>query len=262
MCEISVTRKSCCVGIGTIFVVSSSASAKSGFFIPLQRVDVGEAITKYSYTDLPRPETPPFVTSAELLDHKHEIHIALGGSSRATEDGSQFGCWAFTMLGAQFLPVEFRGDCAGDSVTVHWATCIALQKFCEFLKRKRHRFRQCNITVLSCDETLLKIVSNFRKNAKVDPLESIQFETQQMFDKTRDEVHRNLEIRELFSDKKAKFPWTRWACKLASQEELGELREYSPGNFPLDAGSIPHITEVIQQYPQPPPQADPPPQAG
>ena len=220
-------------------------------FMPLQRVEVCGFLTKFWYTDLLNKHH--FVTSTELLLYRREIHVALGSFAQSTADGGQLGCWAYMMLGTQFLPLEFRGDCAGDNVDAHVACCFALQKFLDFLSRKRHRFQGCNITILCSDKKLVRIVSNLRNRDKNEQLNDIQFQTQTIFDKSRNEVHRDVCVELCFSCAKAQLPWTKWANKLASREDLGSLSEFSPGNFPLDVGSLPRISEVIQQSHPPPP---------
>ena len=100
---------------------------------------------------------------------------------------------------------------------------------------------------------LVRIVSNLRNRDKNEQLNDIQFQTQTIFDKSRNEVHRDVCVELCFSCAKAQLPWTKWANKLASREDLGSLSEFSPGNFPLDVGSLPRISEVIQQSHPPPP---------
>ena len=125
------------------------------------------------------------------------------------------------------------------------AMCMAMQQFLRHLRRKIHRFRNYHITIFSSDEILVRIVNNVRQRDERHDL--LQFDTKKLFDKARTELHRDLFFAHHYADKHAKLPWVRWANKLASREDLGVLRDYAVGNFPLTASSIPHITSVVQQ---------------
>ena len=159
------------------------------------------------------------------------------------------------MLGSQFLPVQWRGDCVGDNVDSHTACCFALQHFLTWFLSKRHRFVGCNITVLCPDWNLVKVIKNARQCDKRETVHDVQHQTQDLFDSTRKDVHPALCIEHLHSDGRAELPWTKWANKLASNENLGVQSEHANGNFPLDVNSIPSIIEVIQQNVPPPPAA-------
>ena len=191
--------------------------AASKSFIPFERKEIINGKASYYFKEY-------FISEKLLLKHTSTIHIVLGAHSCKDGDALQ-GWYSFIVLGAQFIPLEFRGICDTDDADLHITKCYALHAALKYIERKRNLFRNKTVSIFTDNEVLVRVVNLQRKKSKRENYWIMEHVTQTLFDKTRNTIHEKLELGHHYS---FTLPWVNMANKIAKVQGPRPRRPWVP----------------------------------